>query len=60
MSQVLGYSVLAIIVGVPVGAVALAYRDKLGPHLVRLGKALAFDPRHPALIYQGRRTGTHL
>ncbi len=30
MSQVFEYSVLAIIVGVPVGAVACAYRDKVG------------------------------
>ena len=52
MSQVIGYSVLAIIVGVPVGAVACAYRDKVGLHLVRLGRALAFDPRHPALTYR--------
>lgn len=48
MSQFLGYCLLASIVGVPVVAVAVVYRENLGPCLVRLGRALAFDPRHPA------------
>ena len=46
------FSIVAVIlVGIPVTAVAVVCRDDLRHLRDGLARALAFDPRHPALSY---------
>jgi hypothetical protein len=50
------FTVIAVVlVGIPATAVAVACRDDLRPAANRLRRALAFDPRHPALAYPSAR-----
>ena len=47
--------VAVVLVGIPATAVAVACRHDLQPLADRLRRALAFDPRHPALAYPPAR-----
>jgi hypothetical protein len=38
-----------VCLGIPVAAAVVVYRDELLPLWDRVRRALAFDPRHPAL-----------
>lgn len=38
-----------VCLGIPITAVVVVHRDALAPLGGRLRRALAFDPRHPAL-----------
>jgi len=40
-----------VCLGIPVAAAVVVYRDELPPLWDRVRRALAFDPRHPALDY---------
>ena len=40
-----------VCLGIPVTAIVVVYREELVPVWARLRRALAFDPRHPALDY---------
>jgi len=43
---------LAVVcLGIPVTAVLVVYRDEIRPVWDRVGRALAFDPRHAAFDY---------
>ncbi|GAB2582439.1 hypothetical protein [Microlunatus antarcticus] len=41
--------------GIPLTAVAVVYRDELAPVWNAVRRALAFDPRHPALHHTAAR-----
>jgi len=47
--------VAVVLVGIPATAVAVACRHDLHSLAGRLQRALAFDPRHPALVYPSAR-----
>ncbi|MGI3779206.1 MAG: hypothetical protein ACRYG2_00365 [Janthinobacterium lividum] len=40
-----------VCLGIPLAAVAIVYRDAILPAWDQVRRALAFDPRHPALDY---------
>jgi len=54
LALVLVAALAVVCLGIPLAAVAVVYRDDLAPVLARIGRALAFDPRHPALDHRAR------
>lgn len=42
---------LGALVAIPAGAVLASYREDWLPAYQKLGQALKFDPRHPAIAY---------
>ncbi len=54
LALVLLTALAVVCLGIPLTAIAVVYREELLPLLARVRRALAFDPRHPALGYHSR------